>query len=463
MFKIVPLKLLHLVVLVVSIAVIVVAANSGDDEEECSSIYDIICGNMPGSDGEPLVSASMDDFCNLIDSMDTMRSVLDGGSSTPITVFAPNDDAFNNIMSSPTADYELEDLENILMYHVTAGGLSTEDMECKIAIEMNNGKDARIMCNQEDLPAYIKGVGNSREQLPTFMESYQAPCNEGFVYIIDQVLLPTKEDDNDSNDVVDNVDESKEKTIFIIRHGEKVWVPTNTTAYKYACLSEQGWARAYNMNFVFGPTPNQTVLKTPDALFSFNYDDGTLDCRTSRGFYRTQAVIAPLGQTLGIEIDNSTGSKPDLCGPEFGTLRGNCSLPTPSESVNDYGPCCNVAAAAQIKSVLMEDGIDSILCSWEHSNIAYLANALGSNNCTDSKITTTSSNKTGITNLMAPDCNMTWLGTDFDSVWALYFDAETGEFLRLDTNLQQEFEWIGPTEPGLQDYNLGPGEKPGVD
>jgi hypothetical protein len=43
------------------------------------------------------------------------------------------------------------------------------------------------------------------------------------------------------------------KVIYIIRHGEKVYMPSNLTAYKYACESEQGWARAYNMLSVFGP------------------------------------------------------------------------------------------------------------------------------------------------------------------------------------------------------------------
>ena len=36
-------------------------------------------------------------------------------------------------------------------------------------------------------------------------------------------------------------------------------------------------------------------------------------------------------------------------------------------------------------------------------------------------------------------------------------------FLKRNANLFQGFHWIGPVDPGTEDYNFGPGEKPGVD
>lgn len=236
---------------------------------------------------------------------------------------------------------------------------------------------------------------------------------------------------------------SETKVVYIIRHGEKIWVPWNKTAYLYACLSQQGYSRAYNLLSVFSAT---------SALFSFNYDDGDLDCRTSQGYYRAQATLAPLGDALDLQINNSTGSKPDLCGPQFGTPIDTCSMPTANESVHDYGPCCNIAAAEAIKSVLMEDDIDSILCAWEHTNIKYLANALGANNC----------QFPNTTNHPVTGCNMTW-PDEFDKIFALYFNASNGDFLKIDTNLEQGFKWIGPTIQGTEDYNFGPGEIPDLD
>lgn len=140
------------------------------------------------------------------------------------------------------------------------------------------------------------------------------------------------------------------EVIYIICHGEKVYVPNNLNAYKYACKSEQGWARAYNMLSVFVPNQKNPVFCTPDALFSSSYDDETIDCKTSRGYYRTQATtIAPLGKSLGVNINNTTGSKPDLCGFDPDEPTNKYHLPLPSKLSYDYGPCCNVGVAESIK------------------------------------------------------------------------------------------------------------------
>lgn len=232
------------------------------------------------------------------------------------------------------------------------------------------------------------------------------------------------------------------KVIYIIRHGEKVYDAANETAYSYACESEQGWGRAYNLVSVFGQRPKPN-FKTPQALYSFNYDDGDLDCRTGRGFYRTQATISPLGYYTGVPIDNTTGSKPDLCGANE---RGPCHQPTANASVHDYGPCCNVAAAAAMKAKLAEPGVNAILAAWEHANIAFLANALGA---TDSFCNA------------EPSCNLSWSDDEFDKVFALYYD-DAGNFRGINTNLYQEFFWLGPVQAHTAAYDLGPGEKPGI-
>ena len=262
--------------------------------------------------------------------------------------------------------------------------------------------------------------------------------------------------------------QSDEKVVYLVRHGEKVWVPPNETAYAYACLSEQGWARAYHLQGVFGPTTTTTttstpVFQTPEAIFSYNYHNAQT-CRTSRGFYRTQATAAPLAALLDLHIDNSTGSNPELCGMSVkegddidngsGRSSGQCVQTTGLVSFVGFGPCCNVAAAAKIKNTLLignhlNQTVNAIVVAWEHFNLAYLAKALGANNCDDQTL--------------SPGCNMTWPSNEFDYIWALYFDAHTGAYLCIDTTLRQGFEWIGPTTPGLQIYNRGPGEHPGID
>lgn len=230
------------------------------------------------------------------------------------------------------------------------------------------------------------------------------------------------------------------KVVYIIRHGEKIWMPSNKTAYSYACESEQGWARAYNMPSVFGTPPMEGFL-TPGALFSYNYDDGDLDCRTSRGYYRTQSTVAPLGQALGLEINNQTGSKPDLCGKELGSSDSDdCHLPSEG-TAHDFGPCCNSAAASAMKTRLFGGDADTraVLAAWEHAKIAYLVSALAGS-----------------------EVSITWPSTQFDQVIAVYFDAVTEDFMRIDQDLYQGFEWIGPTEASTVDYSFGPGEHPDV-
>ena len=115
-----------------------------------------------------------------------------------------------------------------------------------------------------------------------------------------------------------------EKIVYIIRHGEKHWDPKNETAYKYACLSKKGYARANRLVSVFADAESTTttspttddnnnddnLLITPNGLFSFNYDND-LDCRdVSDGIYRTQATLHPLSNALQIPVNNITGSKP---------------------------------------------------------------------------------------------------------------------------------------------------------
>lgn len=191
-------------------------------------------------------------------------------------------------------------------------------------------------------------------------------------------------------------------------------------AYKHACESEQGWGRAYHLISVFGNDNNPNTFRVPNALFSYNYDD-SVNCRTSRGHFRTQATIAPLAEYLGIHVNNSTGAPPS-CGYEQDNVEQNCHPPIKGKSVSDYGLCCNTVAAEKIMKTLFSNGnqVHAVLAAWQHTNIHHLAFALG-----------------------APTENMKWDATDFDTVVALYFDVKTKKFIKF-TKAKQGFEWIGP-------------------
>jgi len=244
-----------------------------------------------------------------------------------------------------------------------------------------------------------------------------------------------------------------EKVVYIIRHGEKIYTGDSKKeqeAYQRACESEEGWSRAYSLLHTFG-TSNPQGFVTPQALFSYDYYQ--TDCRTSAGYYRTQSTIAPLGAMLGIDINNTTGSFPELCGYSYGA--DDCKHPEKGKSVHAVGMCCNVAAAKAIKDVLFSktcgnkgqeqctNEIRSVLVAWEHANIAFLAQALGG------------------------DATFSWPGWQFDQVVAIYFDTNTEAFTRMEPDLRQGFKWIGPNKAHLGSSvsdleEFGPGEHPHV-
>ena len=226
------------------------------------------------------------------------------------------------------------------------------------------------------------------------------------------------------------------KVIYIVRHGEKLFDDVNHTAYDYACLSEKGWARAYNLKALFGPRP-QPPLRTPDALFAANYAN-SIDCREGDGWYRTQATLEPLAAPapggLHLTIDNTTGWLPHLCSS---TERGQCvehDLADLLAEPHQFGVCCNEGAAAKMKAKLAEPSISTILVAWEHANIRNLVVSLGAPDCD------TVSTKA---------CDLEWGGPDYDAIWALTFDSTGQRFVELQTDLVQGFsvvgnEWLGP-------------------
>mmetsp|Transcript_9636 Transcript_9636/g.10371 ORF Transcript_9636/g.10371 Transcript_9636/m.10371 type:complete len:363 (+) Transcript_9636:325-1413(+) len=254
---------------------------------------------------------------------------------------------------------------------------------------------------------------------------------------------------------IDRMKKMKEdaKVVYIIRHGEKVYDTLNITAYKYACLSEEGWARAYHLNYVFGNVDghNPDAIHSPDTMFAFNYDNEDLDCRSRAGdekgdeekgndrgpqMYRTEGLIAPLGQQLGVTTLNQYGSKPDLCPAAH---QGPCHAAALPHQPHDFGVCCNTGAAYEIKQAL-KHGSKSILVSWEHANIVYLVKELGS-----------------------PNHLPYWPDIQYDIIYALYYDPHTLEFMTIDTQLRQHFHWMGPSVPHHHDQKANRlGEKPGI-
>lgn len=251
------------------------------------------------------------------------------------------------------------------------------------------------------------------------------------------------------------------KRIYIVRHGEKFAAGSDAQpfGYDYACLSEKGWARAYNLKSVFGP---HGWLHTPDALFSANYLD-TAECRDEHGWYRTQQTISALAHTpggLGLPIDNSTGWMPELCGAKVHPSAAWAKGGVPAELVSDDGTCfpygkcggvmwdgshgcdvpdsgicCNRAAADAMLAKLAQPGVSTILVAWESLNTQWLARALG----------------VGAAEVHRWD----YTRSEFDRIYALHYD-ENLRLLKFEDDLLQGFDQLGSAAPRDALRWLGP-------
>jgi uncharacterized surface protein with fasciclin (FAS1) repeats len=118
---------------------------------------------------------------------------LDGtlGSGT-YTVFAPTDDAFENLPSG-TLDALLKDipaLKNILLFHVVAGKkVYKKDLKCSRLVKMANNKSSRTVCRKNGTQLFQKGAGNPRSKMPEIITADIKACN-GVIHVVSEVMLP---------------------------------------------------------------------------------------------------------------------------------------------------------------------------------------------------------------------------------------------------------------------------------
>ena len=125
----------------------------------------------------------------------------------PFTVFAPTDDAFDNLPAG-TVESLLEDptgqLTNILLHHVVLGSNLSSDLSDGITIETLNGTSLNV------------SIGNGTVTIDNaVVTTADLIADNGVVHVIDAVLLPTPDSfvsENFSND----------KLLFTVDLGGKI-------------------------------------------------------------------------------------------------------------------------------------------------------------------------------------------------------------------------------------------------
>jgi len=131
---------------------------------------------------------SDDQFSTLVDALvkAELVSVLEGEG--PYTVFAPTNDAFNDLLSelgaSSLDDLTAEQLEPILLYHVVIGKVMSGNLANGYINTLNEGPNSTNTTLLVNIDNGVKLNGN------TSVTTADIEATNGVVHVVDKVLLP---------------------------------------------------------------------------------------------------------------------------------------------------------------------------------------------------------------------------------------------------------------------------------
>lgn len=122
-------------------------------------------------------------FCGLV----AEYGLYDTVSSGEWTIFAPSNEAFDNVMDVLTSLGD-RDVMEILEFHLIEGEVT--DFVCKETVQMYNGKDSRTICDRAGNIFQFGGDNRPAGTEPQFVDEPISICGGGIVYLISEVMLP---------------------------------------------------------------------------------------------------------------------------------------------------------------------------------------------------------------------------------------------------------------------------------
>lgn len=140
--------------------------------------------NVPPMDETNIVSiaSGSPDHTTLVDALKAADYVTSVAGSGPLTVFAPTNAAFDALPPGALDDLlkpeNVDQLRNVLKYHVTTSGLTAASLFDGQTIGMANGGKTEIHKDGEAISINGANVVAS------------IPASNGVVHVIDAVLLP---------------------------------------------------------------------------------------------------------------------------------------------------------------------------------------------------------------------------------------------------------------------------------
>jgi len=142
--------------------------------------------NIPPLDENNIVSLAIasEDHTTLVAAIKAADYVTSVAASGPLTVFAPTNAAFDKLPEGTVDDLlkpeNVDQLRNVLKYHVTTSALAADSFKDGQTVSMANGKkvtmhvkDGKVSINDANIIA-------------------SAPASNGMLHIIDAVLHPPK-------------------------------------------------------------------------------------------------------------------------------------------------------------------------------------------------------------------------------------------------------------------------------
>jgi uncharacterized surface protein with fasciclin (FAS1) repeats len=105
------------------------------------------------------------------------------------TVFAPSDDAFDEITDALLREVSEEKLKEVLLFHTIQRLVPSADLQCNGLLTMTNQKDSQTLCNGRSEPTFQVGRDNVATSFPAFIDTDISALN-GVIHAVNNVMLP---------------------------------------------------------------------------------------------------------------------------------------------------------------------------------------------------------------------------------------------------------------------------------
>lgn len=266
-------------VFVFSLNFTVLTSCSSNDEETPKNIVEL--------------ATETSSLSTLVEALQTANLVSTLEGVGPFTVFAPTNDAFQDLLDSDDswnslADIPLETLTAVLKFHVLSGEVTSSDLSNTYVKTLSEAQNEALSL-QVEVGASVKFNGNAT---PTIVD---IEASNGVIHIIDKVMLPPNivtlaANNSNFSTLVAALTDSRHTTDFVsILSGDgpfTVFAPTND-AFQALLDSNADWSSLSDI-----------PITTLDAVLKYHVISGA----NVQADQLTNGTVTTLGGTITINL-----------------------------------------------------------------------------------------------------------------------------------------------------------------